>query len=75
MTEHRLEDVFPISDRGTGAGVAAAFGKAGAVLGVLFMPILIKWGGVFLALVVTAALQVVGAIITISFGREILPDK
>lgn len=67
--------IFPISDRGTGAGVAAAFGKAGAVLGVLFMPLLIKWGGVFLALVVTAALQVVGALITMSFGREILPDN
>lgn len=67
--------IFPVTDRGTGAGVAAAFGKAGAVIGVLFMPILMKWGGVMLALVVTAALQVVGAAITLIFGKKILPKR
>ncbi len=67
--------IFPVADRGTGAGLAAAFGKAGAVLGVLFIPILMKWGGVMLALAVTAALQIVGAVITMSLGRKILPNK
>lgn len=67
--------IFPVADRGTGAGVAAAFGKAGAVLGVLFMPILMKWGGVTLALAVTAALQVVGAVITKALGQELLPEQ
>lgn len=65
--------IFPVADRGTGAGVAAAFGKAGAVLGVLFMPLLIKWGGVTLALAVTAALQFVGAVVTKALGQQLLP--
>lgn len=65
--------IFPIDDRGTGAGVAAAFGKVGAVVGVLFMPLLMKWGGVTLALAVTAALQIVGAVITVTLGNKILP--
>ena len=67
--------IFPVADRGTGAGVAAAFGKAGAVLGVLFMPILMKWGGVTLALAVTAALLVVGAVITKALGQKLLPEQ
>ncbi len=66
--------IFPVADRGVGAGLAAAFGKAGAVLGVLFMPILMKWGGVTLALIVTATLQVVGGIVTLLLGRKIVPN-
>ena len=67
--------IFPIADRGAGAGLAAAFGKAGAVLGVFFIPILMKWGGVELVLIVVAALQIVGAVITLGFGHRILSPK
>jgi hypothetical protein len=67
--------IFPIADRGAGAGLAAAFGKAGAVLGVFFIPILMKWGGVELVLIVIAALQIVGAVITLGFGHRILSPK
>ena len=67
--------IFPVSDRGAGAGLAAAFGKAGAVLGVFFIPILMKWGGVELVLIVVAALQIVGAVITLGFGHRILSPK
>ena len=64
--------IFPIAERGIGAGIAAAFGKAGAVIGVFLMPILMKWGGVELTLAVIAALQIVGAAITNLFGKSLL---
>ena len=64
--------IFPIAERGIGAGIAAAFGKAGAVVGVFLMPMLMKWGGVELTLAVIAALQIVGAAITNIFGKSLL---
>lgn len=68
--------VYPVADRGTGSGVAAAFGKAGAVLGVLFVPMLLKWGGMTLVLSIITAVQLVGAAVTIYYGRKViaLPD-
>lgn len=38
--------VFPVEVRSTGTGIAAMLGKVGAVLGVFFMPMLLKWGGI-----------------------------
>lgn len=67
--------IYPIAERGAGTGAAAAFGKAGAVAGVLFMPILMKWGGVELALGVTAALLLLGAVITQIFAAKVLPKE
>lgn len=64
--------IFPIAERGVGAGIAAAFGKAGAVVGVFLMPMLMKWGGVELALIVIAALQVAGAAITNTLGKRVM---
>ena len=65
--------IYPIADRGAGAGLAAACGKAGAVTGVFLMPLLVKWGGVTLALTTTAALQVVGAAVTSYLGHKMMP--
>ena len=65
--------IYPIADRGAGAGLAAACGKAGAVAGVFLMPLFVKWGGVTLALATTAALQVVGAAVTSYLGGEVMP--
>ena len=67
--------IYPIADRGMGAGLAAACGKAGAVVGVFLMPLLIKWGGITLALGVTAALQIVGAAITLALGHRVMPRQ
>ena len=66
--------IYPVADRGEGAGLAAALGKVGAVLGVLFIPMLLTWGGVELVLWVTIVVQVVGALVTGIVGREVLPD-
>ena len=67
--------IYPVADRGEGAGLAAALGKVGAVLGVLFIPMLLAWGGVEWVLWVSIAVQVVGALVTGTIGREVLPDK
>ena len=67
--------IFPVANRGEGAGIAAACGKAGAIVGVFFMPLLVKWGGITLALGVTATLQVVGAVVTLILGRGVMPLK
>ena len=41
--------------------------------GVFLMPLLVKWGGVTLALTTTAALQVVGAAVTSYLGHKLMP--
>ena len=67
--------IYPIADRGEGAGLAAAMGKAGAVAGVFTIPLLLKWGGVDAVLAVTLALQLIGAAITATLGKSILRDN
>lgn len=67
--------IYPVEVRGEGAGVAASLGKAGAVVGVFMMPLLMRWGGVVLALVVTAVMQIVGAVVTAMLGPKALPSK
>ena len=67
--------IYPVADRGEGAGVAAAMGKVGAVLGVVFIPVLLGWGGVEWVLAVSIAVQLIGAVVTAIYGREVLPEK
>lgn len=67
--------IYPVADRGEGAGLAAAIGKAGAVLGVLFIPMLLSWGGAELVLLVSIIVQLIGAAVTGMIGREVLPEK
>lgn len=67
--------IYPVAERGSGAGLAAAFGKLGAVVGVLFIPLLLKWGGVQLVLWVTIAVHLLGALVTAVVGRQVLPRK
>lgn len=65
--------IYPVADRGEGAGLAAALGKVGAVLGVLFIPMLLVWGGVELVLWVSIVVQVIGAVVTGMVGKKVLP--
>lgn len=67
--------IYPVADRGEGAGLAAAIGKMGAVLGVLFIPMLLSWGGAELVLIVSIIVQLLGAVITGVIGKDVLPDK
>jgi MFS family permease len=66
--------IYPISERSAGAGLAAAMGKAGAIAGVVTTPLILKWGGVDAVLAVTLALQLVGAFVTATLGRSILGE-
>lgn len=66
--------VYPIEVRGQGTGIAAAIGKAGAVLAVFIIPVLLKWGGGVLVLAVSAAIMAVGAIVTQYYGSKVHAD-
>lgn len=63
--------VYPVADRGTGSGIAAGVGKTGAVAGAFIIPVLLRWGGGMLVLVVSLTVMVAGAIITMIAGRKV----
>lgn len=58
--------VYAVEDRGTGSGIAASVGKAGAVIGAFVIPVLLRDGGVMAVLGVSIAVMAAGAIITIA---------
>lgn len=61
--------IYPVDTRGEGVGIAAAVGKIGAVLGVFFIPVLLKAGGATLVLIVSIVVMALGAVITNIYGR------
>lgn len=63
--------IFPVEVRGQGTGIAAAIGKAGAVIGVFVVPVLLKWGGGVLVLGVSAVIMSLGAVVTSIYGRRV----
>lgn len=73
MTFILPSQIYPVADRGEGAGLAAAIGKVGAVLGVLFVPMLLARGGAELVLWVSIAVLLAGALVTTLLGRDVLP--
>ena len=62
--------VYQVDVRGQGSGLAASIGKAGAVLGVFFIPFLLKAGGSSLVLIVSIIVMLVGGIITYIFDPD-----
>lgn len=60
---------YPVDDRGTGSGIAAGIGKSGAVIGAFIIPMLLKWGGATLVLIVSISVMVLGALVTTLMGR------
>lgn len=63
-------EVFPTSIRASGAGFAAAFAKAGAVLGTFALPILQKSIGIAILLFFLSVFCILAAIITYMFRVE-----
>ncbi|QQE67560.1 MFS transporter (plasmid) [Leptolyngbya sp. BL0902] len=63
-------EVFPTHLRATGAGFAAAFAKAGAVLGTFVLPIFAKSWGIPPLLVGLAIICILAALITYRFRIE-----
>ena len=74
MTFILPSQIYPVADRGEGAGLAAAIGKTGAIAGVLFVPLLLSWGGATAVLLVAAAVQITGAAVTGLLGRKVIPN-
>lgn len=62
-------EVYPVSDRGTGSGIAAGIGKSGAVIGAFIIPLMLHDGGPKTVLIVSMAVMLVGAIITYVMGK------
>ena len=67
--------VYPVADRGTGVGMSAAIGKLGAVLGAFFIPVMLKHWGCAAVIAVSAAVMLIGAIVTGIVGPKVLPRK
>lgn len=67
--------IYPVSQRGLGTGIAASIGKIGAVLGVFFIPVLLKAGGAVLVLIVSIAIMAIGALVTGFYGPKVLPEE
>ena len=70
MTYLIAGEVFPTSNRGTGAGFAASFAKIGAVLTAFLFPILLKDIGTDLLLLILVATSLVGALVTWHYAIE-----
>lgn len=66
--------IYSVEERGAGVGLAASIGKAGAVLAVFFIPNLLAWGGISLVLFTTIVVNIIGALTTAIFGRQVLPN-
>ncbi len=69
------DGIYKVEDRGTGSGIAAMLGKVGAIVGVFLMPMLLKWGGIELVLIVCIAVMVIGAFVGQVFGKMVMKDE
>lgn len=63
--------IYPVAVRGQGTGIADIMGKAGAVIGVIVMPMLLQWGGMALVLSVSAAVMLTGAAVGLIYGKKL----
>lgn len=63
--------IYPVECRGVGSGVADFLGKSGAILGVFFMPMWLKEGGITLVLIITICVMMAGGIVALIFGRMV----
>lgn len=70
MTYVLPSKVYPVEIRGLGSGIAASIGKVGAVLGVFFIPMLLKAGGSSLVLIVSIIVMIIGALVTYAFAPK-----
>lgn len=62
---------YSVEERGTGTGIAAGIGKAGAVAGAFIIPVLLRDGGPRTVLIVSIAVMGAGAIITALTAKKI----
>lgn len=65
--------IYDVANRGFGNGLAAMIGKIGAIIGVFVMPMLLRTGGITLVLAVCIGVNLLGALISFVYGRDVLP--
>ena len=63
-------ELYPTRARATGAGFASAFGRIGAILGPMLVPVLVKWGGPPAAFQVGAGGFLLAAALVLILGVE-----
>lgn len=63
-------EVFPTDIRSFGTGMAAGLGRLGAITGIVLFPLMMKAGGLRLAMLVFCIDAVVATVAMIVFGRE-----
>lgn len=67
--------IFSLQERSTGSGLSATIGKVGAILGVFFMPMILRWGGITLVIAVCIGMQMLGGIIAATLASKVLPRE
>ena len=67
--------IYGVDELGAGTGIAAMFGKLGAVAGVFIIPMVLHYGGVEMVLAVCIAIMLLGGIISQVYGRRVLPRQ
>lgn len=75
MTYVFPNEIYPVSERSEGAGIAASVGKLGAVISVISIPFLLEKAGAEAVLLISAVLLLIGAAVTGCFGRKLLRRK
>lgn len=63
--------IYPVEVRGMGSGLAASIGKIGAVIAVFIIPVLLHWGGAVLVLLVSAAIMILGGLLTSVYAHKV----
>ena len=63
-------ELFPVTGRTTGHGIASATGKLGAFIGVFLFPIFMHWHGLLAAEAAAAIVSVLGIIVTLTMLPE-----
>jgi len=63
-------ELYPTRARSTGAGFASAFGRVGAILGPMIVPILVEHGGAAAAFEVGAGGFLIAALLVVTLGVE-----
>jgi MFS transporter, PHS family, inorganic phosphate transporter len=63
-------ELFGVTTRTTGHGIASATGKLGAFAGVFLFPSLMRWHGLLSAELTAAAVSLAGALVTIALLPE-----
>jgi PHS family inorganic phosphate transporter-like MFS transporter len=63
-------EIFPVTARTTGHGIASAAGKLGGFFGVFLFPIFMAWNGLFAAELAAAIVSVLGIVVTLTMLPE-----